>query len=181
MNKADIIEALKQLDVEADGHWTTDGMPRLDVLQQKFPGLTRQLITSVAPLFSRKKPELPDLDAIREAAELAALEATEAARLADEKTAAATKAARVVQNLETPLHDRHALTRANQGWHKSQLNEDLKRAARQQALDAVLGPAGGMTNVGAHPVERAIAARVVTARKNIVVNTKPAEQAEGSK
>lgn len=177
MNKASIIEALRTLDVTEDGHWTTDGMPRLDVIQDKFPGITRQMITQVAPVFSRKKPNLPDLAALREEAEKAALDAADAVRVADEKAAVAAKQAKEIAKLDEPIHDRHSLTRANRGWVKSQLELDVKRAARQRALDGILKEAGGIDHIGAHPVERAIASRVITQRKNIVVNTKKEKQA----
>lgn len=176
MNKANIIEALKQFDTANDAHWTNEGLIRLDVVQQKFPGLTRQMVTAVAPLFTRKNPKLPDLDAIREAAEKAALDADEAARVAEEKAVTAKRTATQVAKLEEPIRDAHTLTRANKGWLASQLEEDVKRAERQKALDVILSGAGGMQNVGAHPVERAIAQRVVAARKNIVVPAKKQAQ-----
>lgn len=172
MTRSSIIEALKKLDVENDEHWTVDGAPRLDVLAAQFPGLTRSMVTQVAPLFSRKKPNLPDLDAIRDASEKAQLDAQDAARVADEKEAVAKKAAREAAILDTPIHDRHRLTRENQAWVKAQLENDNKRAARQGALDTILKQAGGIDQIGAHPVERHIAARVVAERKNIVVRKK---------
>lgn len=174
MTRSHIIEALKKLDAKLDEHWTVDGAPRLDVLQEQFPGLTRQMVTQVAPLFNRKNPALPDLEAIRDQAEKAQLDADQAVREAEDKSRVAARAASNVAALDQPIHDRHRLTRETQAWHKSQLEHDLKRAARQSAFDALLKQSGGIDHVGPHPVERQIAAKNIAARKNIVVQTKKA-------
>lgn len=178
MNKADIIEALKTLDTAEDKQWTSDGAPRLDVLQKKFAGITRQMITSAAPLFSRTNPALPDLEAMRAEAEKAAVEADNAAIEAKQAEVKARRAAAVVANIETPIQDRHTLARANKTWYEAQIENDRLRATRQDALDNLLGAAGGSDQIGQHPVERAIADKVVRERRNVVVNTK--KQKEGT-
>lgn len=54
MNNSNIILALSKLEVQNEDHWTSDGLPRLDVLKALagFP-VTRQMVTSAAPGFSR--------------------------------------------------------------------------------------------------------------------------------
>lgn len=54
--------ALKQLAADNDAHWTTAGLPRVDVVAQ-FAGvesLTREEIATAAPEFSRTNIEIPD-------------------------------------------------------------------------------------------------------------------------
>lgn len=178
MNKADIINVLKQLDTSDDSQWTSDGAPRLDVLVKKFPGITRQLITASAPLFSRSNPALPDLEAMRAEAEKAQVDAENAAVEAKQAEVKARRAAAVVANVETPINDRHQLARANTNWYKAQIENDRLRSTRQDALDNLLSAAGGSDQVGQHPVERAIADKVVRERRNIVVNTKKSKEAQ---
>lgn len=57
----ELIQALSQLDVDDDDHWTADGMPRMDVLQRltETPDLKRGDVTNAAPELTR--------DALREA------------------------------------------------------------------------------------------------------------------
>lgn len=52
-------EALGNLDTMEDGHWTSDGSPRLDVLKD-FLGksVTRQEVLDAAPQFNRSNPVL---------------------------------------------------------------------------------------------------------------------------
>jgi hypothetical protein len=167
-----IFKALETLDPENDGHWTTDGAPRLDVLAPLLPAVTRAHITQAAPLFNRKNPVLPDLAAEREAAEAAMRDAAEADVQAAEKRKVAQKAAQLVQKHEAEIKDRHTLTRQNQAWLKSQLQADATRAAHQRQVDQAVLNAGGMGQVGMHPVERNIAARNKAARRNIVIPAK---------
>jgi len=56
--KEKIIEALKQLDLENDDHFTNDGSPRIDVVVELsgVKGLKRGDITGAAPAFSRDNP-----------------------------------------------------------------------------------------------------------------------------
>lgn len=56
-----IREALLQLDPANDGHWTTDGLPRIDVVEKLCDlHLKRGLITAAAPEFTRENRVLPD-------------------------------------------------------------------------------------------------------------------------
>lgn len=50
-----LIEALLDLDPENPNHWTADGLPKVDALRFSTgnPALTRDDITSAAPLFTR--------------------------------------------------------------------------------------------------------------------------------
>ena len=56
-----ITEALGKLDPVNDNHWTSDGLPRIDTVRMfaSDPSLSRELITSEAPDFSRSNPVLP--------------------------------------------------------------------------------------------------------------------------
>lgn len=57
-----IIQALKQLDVGNDAHWTASGAPLMSVMEELTGNsdLTRAMVTEAAPLFSRDSPELPE-------------------------------------------------------------------------------------------------------------------------
>ena len=92
-----IKDALATLDPADDGHWTNDGMPRMDVLQKltKSPDLSRTEVTNAAPDFSRASvleaeapapsPEDGNVEASPEAPE--APEVAEASpEVTDEKT-----------------------------------------------------------------------------------------------
>ena len=53
----DLIEILKQLDVDNDAHWTSDGLPVIDVVKGiAGRNITRAEITDAAKGFSRKNP-----------------------------------------------------------------------------------------------------------------------------
>ena len=51
-----IIDALKNLDVTNDNHWTVDGQPRLDTVKMLAadPSVTRDTINAIAPDFNRE-------------------------------------------------------------------------------------------------------------------------------
>jgi hypothetical protein len=53
-----ILQALKLLKTEDDGHWTADGLPRLDVIGDivQNKALTRDDVTRAAPTFTRDNP-----------------------------------------------------------------------------------------------------------------------------
>ncbi len=55
-----ILEALAALDVEDSDHWTAEGAPKVDVVQEVTGDatLTRAMITEAAPLFSRENTVL---------------------------------------------------------------------------------------------------------------------------
>ena len=59
--KTAIIAALGSLDVDNDEHWTTDGLPRMDTIEDIVKqDLTRADITAAAKGFNRKNTELGD-------------------------------------------------------------------------------------------------------------------------
>lgn len=57
-----ILEALQQLDPTDDGHWTNQGLPRMDVVEAIVgdKGIKRGDITNAAPGFTRETPQLPE-------------------------------------------------------------------------------------------------------------------------
>lgn len=68
-----IYDAVRQLDINNDNHWTTDGLPRLDTVKMLAgdPTLTREKVEESVPGFKRTTAEayvLPD-DAPRDAEE----------------------------------------------------------------------------------------------------------------
>lgn len=166
-----IHKALRTLDPNDDDHWTSDHAPRLDVLEPLLPGVTREHLRKAAPLFTRINPELPDLDAERASAEEAMRVAQDAERAADAAKKEALAKQEKVKSLESEIRDRHTLTRQNRGWIQSQIEADRARAAHQAKLDEAVKNAGGMAMIGAHPVERNMAARIRQQRRNIVVKT----------
>lgn len=59
--KTAIIAALGSLDVDNDEHWTTDGLPRMDTIEDIVKqDLTRADVTAAAKGFNRKNTELGD-------------------------------------------------------------------------------------------------------------------------
>lgn len=58
-SKDDIIKALLQLDSGNDKHWTDDGLPRIDVVQQllKDPTVRRKDVNDAQPGFARANPD----------------------------------------------------------------------------------------------------------------------------
>lgn len=55
---ARILDALSKLDTGNDGHWTSDGMPRLDTVRllASDQGVSREDVSKVAPEFTRANP-----------------------------------------------------------------------------------------------------------------------------
>lgn len=66
-NEVDITSALEQLNLEDDSQWTSDGLPKIDVMRELTgdKDLTRKQLTEAAPQFTRdtasKEPE-PEQD-----------------------------------------------------------------------------------------------------------------------
>lgn len=58
-----ILEALKKLDPANEAHWTSDGLPRLDVLDQLTgEKISREILTQVAKGFTRKSPVIVGME-----------------------------------------------------------------------------------------------------------------------
>jgi hypothetical protein len=169
MQASDILSALETLDPEVDEHWTEDGAPRLDVVGKFIPNVTREQVTRAAPLFTRSKPELPDLTAAKEEAEAAQLTADELQRKATEAAAVAKRKAEVVVAYEERIRDAHDLTRANMKWIQSQNEQELLRFKRQRHLDQIINDAGGPAQVGPCALQKNTAARIRAARKTRVL------------
>lgn len=62
MHEEKIRAALAKLDPENDDHWTTDGLPRMEVVAKdaKITNIRRTDITDAAPEFTRDNPVLGD-------------------------------------------------------------------------------------------------------------------------
>ncbi len=175
MHTRDIIDALIKLDVDNDQHWTVDGAPRVDALADLgLSGLTREIVTGVAPLFSRTNRELPDLEGMRAEADRLAAEAAEAERVLKDKKDAAAAASKKVAQADKAIKDSHELTRQNQRWIESQNEVQRTRIARGKEIDKLIKDAGGPKQLGKHPIEVNEAARIKAARKNYRLPQKPA-------
>lgn len=61
-----LIEALLELDPDNPNHWTSDGLPKVDALRfaTANPSLTRDDITTAAPLFTRDNRVLEEPEAV---------------------------------------------------------------------------------------------------------------------
>lgn len=61
-----LIEALLELDPENPNHWTSDGLPKVDALRfaTANPSLTRDDITTAAPLFTRDNRVLEEPETV---------------------------------------------------------------------------------------------------------------------
>ncbi len=172
MHAREVIDALKTLDHENDDHWTVDGSPRLDAIVS-LPGITRQMLTHVAPQFARNSPDLPDLDAQRESAESLMKEADLLAAKAEEAKQVAKQKMFAVAAVDRNIKDPHEHTRSTNRWIEGQMKQILVRAERQRAVDNMIREAGGKAQMGKHPVEVNEAARVKARRRNIVLPAKP--------
>jgi len=168
MQIKDIHAALRTLDPENDDHWTIDGAPRLDALID-LVGMTREKLNQAAPLFSRTNLELPDYEAIKAAVEEAERRAIEAEQAALKLKQDAKDAASSLAALDARIQDSHSLTRANQKWLESQNKAILERVDFQKRISAVIGEAGGVKNVGKHPIEVNEAARIRSKRRNVTL------------
>jgi hypothetical protein len=165
MSVAEILKALSRLDVENDEHWTENGAPRLDVVQKLMPGVTREMLVRAAPKFSRRHPEVPDLEAMRQQAQERMAELQRAVAEAKEAEEEGRKDLERIESLHRQVHDSHALTRANQTWIAAQNAVGMQRMERAKLIDALVADAGGAKNIGRHPIEVNTALRIKAARK----------------
>lgn len=170
MSVAEILKILAKLDVKNDEHWTENGAPRLDVVQQLYPGVTRDLLGRAAPRFCRTNPELPDLDKMRAEASARMEDAKRKVVEAKEAETTSQRELAEIEALHQQVKDSHALTRANQTWIASQNAVQLQRMERAKVIDALVADAGGQKAIGRHPVEVNTAARIKQARRESTKN-----------
>lgn len=174
MRSEDVFKVLEKLDPNDDNLWTLDGLPRMDALADLgIPGMSREKLKEIAPLFSRTNRELPDLEAKRAERDKLLAEAEEAERRAKEAREAAAEASKVVANLDRPINDSHTLTRQNQQWLESQAHVSVARHEIKRHIDAAIRAAGGPKQIGGHPIEINEAARIRTKRRNYTLPQKP--------
>lgn len=174
MRTEDVFKILMELDPENEEHWTLDGVPRMDALADLgLPGMTRDQLKELAPLFTRSNRELPDLEKAREERDALLEKAEEAERTAKEARDAATAKSKEVAKLDKPIVDAHTLTRQTQQWLESQATVSVQRHEFKRHIDAAVRAAGGPKNIGNHPVEINEAARIRTARRNYRLPQKP--------
>ena len=156
-----ILDALSVLDVENDEHWTSEGLPRLDVVKDLLDGqsVTRAEITSAAKEFCRKSPvissEVPSEEAERpeEAAGIQEGEGPEATtETLEEVTQRALDAARrdfnqAKINLDAAQHDMDKIIKEKELTEGRNQALDIKafqesqakaRAARAGAMSALM-------------------------------------------
>ena len=99
--KTAIIAALGSLDADNDEHWTTDGLPRMDTLEDMVKqDLTRADITAAAKGFNRKNTELGDPAGKDGTAEGEPTKATAAEGAPDDQAIESVKPTPVVQVAE---------------------------------------------------------------------------------
>jgi hypothetical protein len=174
MRSEDVFKVLQKLDPKDDGQWTLDGLPRMDVLADLgVPGMTREQLREIAPLFTRANFELPDLEAKRAERDEKLAKAEEAERLARELRESATEASKEVAKLDRPINDQHSLTRQNQQWLDSQTHVSVARHEIKRHIDAAIKAAGGPKQIGGYPIEINEAARIRTKRRNYTLPQKP--------
>lgn len=174
MRTEDAFKILMQLDPKDDAHWTLDGVPRMDALADLgLPGMTREQLKSIAPLFTRTNRELPDLEKAREERDAMLAQAEEAERNAKELREAALAKSKEVASLDKPIEDAHKLTRQNQQWLASQTQVSIARHEIKKHLDAAIKAAGGPKAIGGHPIEINEAARIRAKRRNYTLPQKP--------
>jgi hypothetical protein len=184
MKPQKILEALSILDPSNNDHWTAEGQPRTGAVGD---GVSRSQIQSVAPLFTRSNPVLPgrepeptdeevvqtleeELKAIHEEKleANAALIAANKARLEAEKAIKDAEAR--LEKIRTDERNSDPRTDAeiNIDYLKSEFNQRLSRAVSQSQARALLESAGlgaEVKGLTVSPIDRAIAARVIAARK----------------
>lgn len=128
-----IIEALSKLDSGNDDHWTSEGLPRLDVMKDLVgAAVTRAEVTSAVKGFTRANPIVEDLDAETtgdgtDAGDAAAPQAT-----IDDGPAAGTDEGAVDEGAEAAARKEH--DEAMAALHKAQKRVD----AATRAIDALI-------------------------------------------
>jgi len=61
MTNESILAALSELDIENDDHWTTEGLPRLDIVSEILGNpVARSVLNDAAKGFNRKNPHFAD-------------------------------------------------------------------------------------------------------------------------
>jgi len=61
MTNESILAALSELDIENDDHWTTEGLPRLDIVSEILGSpVARSVLNDAAKGFNRKNPHFAD-------------------------------------------------------------------------------------------------------------------------
>lgn len=170
MKYSDIVVVLNQLDSDNDAHWTIDGSPRIDVLcDLGLTAVTREMVTEIAPLFSRSNRELPDIEGQRAELDRLNKEAAELEAKTKEAKSARDYASRAVAQNERVVKDSHNLTRQNQQWIESQNKLQADRMAQQRTLNDIVKQAGGLGQIGLHPLEVNERARIKAKRRNFVL------------
>lgn len=139
MKSEQIKDALENLDLDNDDHWTQDGAPRLDAVGK---GVTRQEILSVAPHFTRNHPsfDLPP-----------GLEPKEVENVRPEET----------QVLNKPQHILEM--ESNLAYLASQAEQRKLRAQRTRNVNSTIAAGGGP--IGRSPIDQKISRTNRAARR----------------
>jgi hypothetical protein len=144
----EIREALHMLDPLDDDHWTSNGSPRLDIIESLVESkVTRRQLLTIAPDFRR---ETPTIEAVVDSAQAkrAALEEAEAAvQAAEAVQAEATLAAEKLQAqrdrlIETTVPEQRDSFAAIERYLASQRELQVAHADRRQQLATLLADAG---------------------------------------
>lgn len=174
-----IREALAKLDPANDMHWTSDGSPRMDVVEDLVgdKSIKRADVTAAAPAFTRENPVLDPAPAAQEPSptnpeeptdldELEARLAEAEARLAEAEAVANAARRRMLdaqraRDAVIEARDRARPVHENQlgimQFLKSQARIREQRAARMRALQEQMGGVDPRQLNGRAPIDQAMA------------------------
>ena len=170
-----ILEVLRSLDPQDDNHWTDEGMPKLEVVQNLAGDeeITREMITEAAPLFSRVNPletpdnvstdapEEPDPAETETKIEIATKEATDADKevqaAMDKRSAAEKKRDHLLTEREKSSEPLHVQNQKEiQRFIKSQNQQRVDRAERRRQFLKGMSPQDLQDLAGKAPIDIAM-------------------------
>lgn len=146
-----ILEALKKLDPKNDEHWTTEGLPRLDVLKDLTGSqVTRDALNTAAKGFSRTNTVLEQAPAV-----------TVFAKPTTEQGAAGAAVAGTNEDLNEGENQTLALVERNEGESYEDLLERKIKAASevQSAANVALSEARTAFDVACKELDKLIVER----------------------
>lgn len=188
MKPNEILQSLKNLDIEDDDHWTQDGQPRLDAVGEN---VTRAEIHAVAPLFNRdnqdfSSPAKPSaakqepagppaeekLASIQEQRQELQAQLIEVQNTIQQGNKLKKELQEKLESLreEEKVLDKRTPAECNRDLLKSNFNHRLKQAAAQQQAYKMIVEAGLPVSVRDQTLselDKAVAARNVAERRRV--------------
>lgn len=133
-----LIEALLELDPDNPNHWTSDGLPKVDALRfaTANPSLTRDDITTAAPLFTRDNRVLEEPESVEpvKSADPVLHEAVKQEKAHEEQKKVAVATMQIEVKISEALR---ALLEPEKIGDASSLSDEELKAKREKLSDVV--------------------------------------------